>query len=132
MADTLMEHLVTKLQADVAVATLAADRIRKGHVSELVNPDYPLVSLTRVLPGRVDPDAPASVFSLQVIAWSDDNPEEAFELAEAVRAVLHQSNATVGAEAWYIEQDTTPIEYPDSEPATSYACHIMYHVRKIG
>lgn len=132
MADTLIAWIIRQLDADSTVGGKTVGRIRKGHVRDLANPEYPLVTIARVLSGQIDPDAPASFFPLTIIAWSDKSYDEAREIAAAIKAVLHNSNGTTGGVSWCVEQSTTVVEYPDQEPAQAFAAAATYQVSQLG
>lgn len=134
MQDVLFEWMINRLVADATVGSTTAGRVLKGHISGLTNPVYPLVTLYRHLPGDQDSDAPASVYTFQAAAWSTQSYEQAYELMDAVRTSLHNSNYADATNSlgFYIKAHTTPVEYSDDSPTPAYACSIIFEVHQIG
>jgi len=119
----VFEKIRNVLKADSIIKEYVEDRVYTSHISSIVNPKFPAISLF-LLPGQARKDVIAMVdMALQVDLWFTSDKWTADDVMTCyaqVRALLHRqplSDTTIGVKVMIIEETGVgPMMYDEDIP----------------
>ena len=130
--DALAAYLVRTLAASPTLAVVEG-RVVEGFISDLPDTQrYPCVIFGRSHTAAVEEYAPIESYTLTIECLSDRSRDQAWDLYEAVNALLHQTVTTVGGRTFHFCRTVSPLKTTDTTGRPVYRAIVLFDVRQLG
>jgi hypothetical protein len=135
MPDAVADYITTTLASSPALAKVYG-RVWHAfpHQLESTTP-YPCVTFARPISGTAERFTPYQEEPLWIWVYSDQNQDEAWELASAVRSLLDCTNASAQGKSFIFHVDGTPVDSADQELTSGrrlYRVILFFTVQTLG
>lgn len=131
MPDPILTYMVDRLLTDATVGPAVQGRVHTGHIFDVAQPEYPMVTVQRLAMGEADSLLPVSSFVVMMTAFSVTSYDEAFELLQAAKPLFNWVRATVSGHYFIFNPWGTPVQGADRTERQVYWYSLTFEVNLV-